>query len=84
MHYSKQMGQIDPTFTAETTRRGFPNMWFMTCIHCFCSFLAMLCEVTKEKTTKIKRKKENYGDEKDVYLSSSTQELFIESFQAFT
>lgn len=44
----------------------------------------MLYEVTKEKTTKIKRKKENYGDEKDVCLSSSTQELFIESFEAFT
>lgn len=44
----------------------------------------MLYEVTEGKTTKIKRKKENYGDEKDVYLSSSTQELFIESFQAFT
>ena len=26
MHYSKQMGQIDPTFTAETTKKGFPNM----------------------------------------------------------
>jgi len=44
----------------------------------------MLYEVTERKTAKIKRKKENYGDEKDVYLSSSTQELFIESFQAFT
>lgn len=84
MHYSKQMGQIDPTFTVETTKRGFPNMWFMTCIYCFFSFLTMLYEVTKEKTTKIKRKEENYGDEKDVCLSSSTQELFIESFEAFT
>ena len=84
MHYSKQMGQIDPTFTAETTKKGFTNMWFMICIHCFCSFLTMLYEVTEGKTTKIKRKKENYGDEKDVYLSSSTQELFTESFQAFT
>ena len=57
MHYSKQMDQTDPTLTAETKKGDFPNMWLMTYTHCFCSFLTMLYEEIKKKTTTVKKKK---------------------------
>lgn len=56
MHNSKQMDQIDPTLTAETKKGIFLTCDFMTYTHCFCSFLTMLYEEIKKKTT-VKKKK---------------------------
>lgn len=76
MHYSKQMDQIEPAFTAEMAKGFFPNMW----LDLYPLFL--LFSESAVWTTTTEKDEEDFGDKKDVCLVN-VQELFIEGFQAF-
>lgn len=80
MHYSKQMDQIDPPFTADMTKGTCSNMWLTTCTHCSCSFLTMLYKEIKNTMKKVKK----IMGARRMPIYSGTQELFIEGFQVFT